>query len=130
MTDTLFTIHSYVRYIVLLAGVGAIVTAVIGWGTAGLPPRAERALSGTFVGLLDVQVVIGLLLLLTGFPFYGALTGHLFMMVLAAAAAHGASVMARRREPARSGSPVRTIGFALSLLLIAAGIMAIQRSII
>jgi hypothetical protein len=52
------------------------------------------------------------------------------MMLLAAAAAHGASVMARRREPARSGSPVRTIGFTLSLLLIAAGIMAIQRSII
>jgi hypothetical protein len=130
VTDTVFTIHSWVRYLVLLAGLGAIVTAVIGWGTAGLPPRAERALSGAFVGLLDVQVVIGVLLLLTGFPFYGALAGHLFMMLLAAAAAHGASVMARRREPARSGSPVRTIGFTLSLLLIAAGIMAIQRSII
>jgi heme A synthase len=130
VTETVFTIHSYVRYLVLLAGLGAIVTAIIGWGTAGLPPRAERALSGAFVGLLDLQVVLGVLVLVTGFPFYGALTGHLFMMVLAAAAAHGGSVMARRREPARSGSPMRTIGFALALLLIVGGIMAIQRSII
>lgn len=130
MTDTVFTIHSYVRYLVLLAGVGAIVTAALGWSTAGLPPRAERALAGAFVGLLDLQIVLGVVLLLSGFPFYGALTGHLFMMIIAAAAAHGASVLARRREPARSGSPVRTIGFALALLLIAGGIMAIQRSIV
>lgn len=130
MTETIFTIHSWVRYLVLLAGAGAIVTAIIGWGTAGLPPRAERASARAFVGLLDLQVVLGVLLLLTGFPFYGALTGHLFMMLLAAASAHGAAVMARRREPARSGSPIRTIGFLLSLLFIAGGIMAIQRSIL
>ena len=130
MTETVFTIHSYVRYLVLLAGVGAIVTAIMGWSRAGLPPRAERALSGAFVGLLDLQVVLGVLLLLTGFPFYGQLAGHLFMMLLAAAAAHGTQVMARRREPARSGSPVRTGGFVLAMLLIVAGIMAIQRSII
>lgn len=128
--DTVFTIHSYVRYLVLLAGAGAVITALIGWRSAGLPPRAERALSGAFVGLLDLQVVLGVLLLLTGFPFYGALTGHLFMMLIAAAAAHGTSVMARRREPARSGSPVRTIGFLLAMLLIVGGIMAIQRSIV
>lgn len=130
MTETVFTIHSYVRYLVLLAGVGALITAIIGWGTAGLPPRAERALAGTFVGLLDLQVVLGVLLLLTGFAFYGALTGHLVMMVLAAAVAHAASVVARRREPDRSGSPVRAIGFLLALLFIAGGIMAIQRSIL
>jgi len=130
VTETVFTIHSYVRYLVLLAGVGAIVTAIMGWSSAGLPPRAERALSGAFVGLLDLQVVLGVLLLLTGFPFYGQLAGHLFMMLLAAAAAHGTQVMARRREPARSGSPVRTGGFVLAMLLIVAGIMAIQRSII
>jgi hypothetical protein len=115
---------------VLFAGVGAIVTAVLGWGTAGVPPRAERALASAFAGLLDLQIVVGLLLLLTGFEFYGALAGHLFMMLLAGACAHGASIMARRREPARSGSPVRTIGFALALLFIVGGIMSIQRSII
>jgi heme A synthase len=130
VTETVFTIHSYVRYLVLLAGVGALATAVLGWRSAGLPPRAERALAGAFVGLLDLQVVIGVLLLLTGFAFYAALTGHLVMMVLAAATAHVASVMARRREPARSGSPVRTLGFMLALLFIVGGIMAIQRSII
>lgn len=130
MTETVFTIHSYVRYLVLLAGVGAIVVALLGWRKAGAPLRAERALSGAFVGLLDLQVLLGLLLLLTGFQFYGQLMGHLFMMVLAAAAAHIGSVVARRREPARSGSAARLIAFTLALVLIMGGIMAIQRSII
>ncbi|HEX6306604.1 MAG TPA: hypothetical protein VFZ69_00380 [Longimicrobiales bacterium] len=130
MTDTLFTIHSYVRYLVLLAGVGALVAAALGWRRAGLPPRAERALSASFVAFLDLQVALGVLLLLSGFTYYAALTGHLVMMVLAAAAAHTASVMARRREPARSGSPVRVIGFLLALVFIVGGIMAIQRSIL
>jgi heme A synthase len=130
VTETVFAIHSYVRYLVLLAGVGALVTAIIGWGRAGLPPRVERALAGAFIGLLDLQVVLGVLLLLTGFAFYAALIGHLVMMVLAAAAAHVASVMAGRREPERSGSPVRAIGFVLAFIFIVGGIMAIQRSII
>src|SRR5690606_8674215 len=105
-------------YLVLLTGAGAMITAVIGWSMVGLPPRAERSLAAAFVGLLDVQVVLGVVLLLSGFPFYGALAGQLLMMLLAAAAAHGASVMARRREPQRSGSPVRAIGFMLALMLI------------
>lgn len=130
MTETVFTIHSYVRYLVLLAAIGAIITALLGWRTAGLPPRAERALSGAFVGLLDLQIVLGLLLLLTGFQFYGQLMGHLFMMLLAAAAAHIGSVLARRREPERSGSPARLIGFMLALILIIGGIMAIGRSVV
>lgn len=130
MTETVFTIHSYIRYLVLFAGVGAVITALLGWGRAGLPPRAERALAGAFAGLLDLQIVLGVLLLLTGFPFYGALTGHLFMMLLAAACVHGASVLARKREPERSGSTVRALGFALALLFIVGGIMAIQRSVI
>ncbi|HEX6135168.1 MAG TPA: hypothetical protein VFZ24_14465 [Longimicrobiales bacterium] len=130
MTDTLFTIHSFVRYLALLAGVGAVVTALLGWRRAGLPPRAERALAGAFVGFLDLQVVLGVLLLVSGFQFYGALIGHLVMMVLAAATAHVASAMARRREPARSGSSVRALGFLLALVFIVGGIMAIQRSIL
>ena len=130
MADTLFSIHSFVRYFVLLAGAGAIITAALGWRTAGLPPRAERALGAAFVGFLDLQVLLGVLLLVSGFPFYGALTGHIFMMLLAAGAAHAGSVIARRREPARSGSPVRFAGFLLAVLFIIGGIMAIQRPII
>jgi hypothetical protein len=129
LADALFTLHSLLRYLVLLAALGAIILAAAGWRRPGLPPRAERPLAGAFVGLLDLQVVLGVILL-TQWPFYGALIGHITMMVLAAAAAHVASLMARRRTTDASASGVRLAGFTLALVLVIGGIMAIQRSVI
>lgn len=129
MADTLFAVHSLTRYLVLLAALGAIILAGAGWRRPGLPPRAERALAGTFVGLLDLQVVLGVILL-TQWPFYGQLIGHIVMMVLAAATAHVTSIMARRRPTEAAGSGVRLAGFGITLVLIVGGIMAIQRPII
>lgn len=129
MAETLFTLHSLLRYLVLLAAVGAIIMAAAGWRRPGLPPRLERPLAGAFVGLLDLQVVLGVVLL-TQWPFYGQLIGHIVMMVLAAASAHVTSILARRRPTESAGSGVRLAGFALTLVLVVGGIMAIQRPII
>ena len=124
MAETLFNVHSLTRYLVLLAAVGAIVLSAAGWRRPGLPPRAERSLGAAFIGLLDLQVVLGVILL-TQWPFYGQLMGHIVMMVLAAAAAHITSIMARRKPSEAAGSGVRAIGFLVTLVLIVGGIMAL-----
>ena len=129
MADTLFTLHSLLRYLVLLSALGAIITAAAGWRRPGLPPRLERVLASAFVGLLDLQVALGVILL-TQRPFYSQLIGHIVMMVLAAAAAHVTSIRARRRPSEAAGSGVRLAGFVLALVLIIGGIMAIQRPIV
>lgn len=130
MAEILHTVHSMVRYLVLLAGVLAIVTATVGWGRGGAEVRrAERSAMGAFAGLLDLQVLLGLLLLIF-WPFYPMLIGHIAMMVVAAVVAHGGSVVARRRGAGRSGSSIRAIAAALALLLIVGGIMAIQRPLL
>ncbi|MEX0906790.1 MAG: hypothetical protein WD054_00560 [Gemmatimonadota bacterium] len=122
--------HSGVRYLVLLGALAALAAAAAGWRRGGVDmSKAERGTMAAFVGLVDVQVLIGIALLLN-WQFYGQLMGHIMMMVLAAAAAHGGSIMAKRRAPDRSGSGVRVATVVATLVLIVGGILAIQRPIL
>jgi hypothetical protein len=128
--EILHTLHWGLRYLVLLAAVVAAVLAVLGWRRSeATSSGAERGAMAAFVGLLDVQVLLGLLLLLS-WPYYPALIGHIMMMVLAAAVAHVGSIMARRRGPTGSGSPVRLVAVAVALVLVVGGIMAIQKPVL
>lgn len=145
MTEFLHGLHSGLRYLVLLAGVAALVVAALGWfrrDEAAAPNpgehagasaardagRAGRVTMGIFVGLLDTQVLVGVILLFV-WPFYPQLIGHISMMVLAAAAAHAGSVIARRRTAGRSAAAVRLAAIGITLVLIVGGILAIERPI-
>lgn len=124
----LYHAHSGLRYLVLLAGVAALL--VLAYGViARKPVGAGRGLSLAFTGLLDLQIVLGLVLVAGGM-FYGALMGHLTMMLLAGVAAHVASVLARRAADERRAATLRLAGVAVALLLIVGGIMAIGRSLV
>ncbi|HVG43764.1 MAG TPA: hypothetical protein VM890_03510 [Longimicrobium sp.] len=127
MIDALFHAHSGLRYLVLLAAVVALVVQAM--GVFGRRPyeRPSRISMAAFTGLLDLQVVLGIALVALG-CFYGALMGHLMMMVLAAAAAHGCSVFARKQADGRRAHTVALVGVVLALLLIVGGIGAIGRS--
>jgi len=127
MIDTLFHAHSGLRFLVLLAAVVALVVQAM--GVFGRRPyeRPSRISIAAFTGLLDLQIVLGIALVALG-CFYGALMGHLMMMVLAAAAAHGCSVFARKQADGRRAHTVALVGVVLALLLMVGGIGAIGRS--
>lgn len=127
MENMLFHAHSGVRYLVLLAGLIALVMATVGVvRREGGPARAERTSMTAFVGLLDLQLLLGVVLLIV-WPFYGALIGHIVMMVAAAAIAHMGSVIARRRA---HGSTIRLAAVAAALFVIVGGILAIGRPVV
>jgi hypothetical protein len=130
MGEFLYTVHWALRYLVLLAGVATLALAAMNWArTDAASLRTQRAAMAAFIGLLDLQVILGVILLVV-WTYYPALIGHIMMMVLAAAAAHAGGIVARRREPARPGAPVRLAATLAALLLIVGGIMAIQRPVI
>jgi hypothetical protein len=116
----LWMAHSGIRYLVLLAGAVALVMSLM----KGQDANARKAM-GAFVGAVDVQVLLGLLLIMQ-IPFYGALMGHIALMFAAVFAAHGFSVAAKKKD---EGGMLRVIGIVVTLLLIAGGIMAIGRPI-
>lgn len=127
MQNMLFQAHSGLRFLVLLAG--AIAAAVLLWGWRSGRPFAgqSRAATAVFGAVLDLQIMLGIILVLTR-PFYGALIGHLVMMVGAAIAAHAMLVYARKLTDVRRAHLVAFAGIVLALLLIVGGILSIRPS--
>ena len=123
----LFMAHSGVRYLVLLAAVAALVYLL---GSLRKPSdRRASTVMAVFTGLLDLQVLLGLLNL-TQVPFYAALSGHIVMMFGAAVVAHGFAISHRNRAPERQSNGFLLIGVVVTLVLLLGGILAIGRPII
>jgi len=118
----LFYAHSGLRYLVLLAGVAAVVYLIAGIARGADFDKLAKILSGAYVGFLDVQVLLGILLWLT-VPTYGALYGHMVMMLLAVTTGHMTTIVNKRRE--QPSCAVALAGVAISLILIVGGIMSI-----
>ncbi|CAN5465493.1 hypothetical protein BH24GEM3_BH24GEM3_06550 [soil metagenome] len=129
MNSFLFHAHSGLRYLVLLAGTVAALYFAFAWITRRPPDRAARVVMGVFAGVLDLQVLLGILLVITGI-FYPALIGHIVMMLVAVAFAHGFSVASRRATSGRRSSGLALGGVLLAMGAIISGILAIGRTVL
>lgn len=123
--DALFAAHSGTRYLVLLAGLIALLW--FAWGAATKRPFSgpARAMFAVFVGLLDLQGLMGIVLLIGGHRPQ-AIWGHVACMVLALIFAH--FVKKSTRQGMGYGRPL--LGVAGTLALIVVGILAIGRAIV
>ncbi|HSU96237.1 MAG TPA: hypothetical protein VLI40_03355 [Gemmatimonadaceae bacterium] len=126
--NLLFSAHSGLRYIVLLAGVAALAALAYSVAT-GRSMRPARIMSNSFAGLLDLEVVLGIALVMGGI-FPDAVTGHLMLMLLAAIVTHAAIVVGQQSSSERRELGIRLGGIVLALVIIFAGIMAIGQSIL
>ena len=126
MEAMLFQAHSGVRYLVLLAGVAALIAAIIAASRDG--KGADATLIRIFVGVLDLQATLGIILLIM-WTFYGQLIGHIVLMIAAVAIAHIGAARAKKQTVAVAASRMRAITVAVSLLAIVAAIMSIGRPI-
>jgi hypothetical protein len=124
----LYHAHSGLRYLVLLAGVVALLVFAYGLITRR-PVRGASALTATFTGLLDLQLLLGFGLFFGGIV-YDALMGHMVMMILAAIAANGSAILAPRARTERQELVMRMAGVVIALVCIVIGILAIGRSVL
>jgi uncharacterized membrane protein YphA (DoxX/SURF4 family) len=123
--DALFAAHSGTRYLVLAAGAIALLWFVWGLATNRAFSRPAPAIFAVFVGLLDLQALMGIVLLIGGHRPPGV-WGHVALMILAVTLAHSMKKSARRS--AGYGRPL--LGVAGALALIVVGILAIGRPIV
>ncbi len=126
MMPMVFYTHSGVRYLVLLAAIAAVVYLLVGMFRGGPFDKLAKILTGAYVGMLDVQVLTGIVLYLM-IPSYPQLMGHVVMMLAAVSVGHGANIVNKRRDEPSWG--VALGGVVVSLILIVGGIMAIGRPI-
>jgi hypothetical protein len=126
--NALYHAHSGLRYLVLLAGLLALLVFAYGLITHR-PVRGAPGFTAAFTGLLDLQLVLGFGLFLGGIV-YDALMGHIVMMILAAVAANGAAILAPRAANERQELVMRIAGVVIALACIVIGILAIGRSVL
>lgn len=124
----LYQAHSVLRYLVLLAGVVALLAFAYGLITRR-HVCGTSAFTAAFTGLLDLQILLGFGLFFGGI-FYDAVLGHMVMMILAAIAANGSAILAPRATTERQELVMRIAGVIIALACIVIGIMAIGRSVL
>lgn len=124
--NILFHAHSGLRYLVLLVGLVALAYFVSGLATKRPVTKGVRVLGAIFSGLLDLQMLLGLIMVLMG-RYYPALIGHMVLMVLAIGVTHALLSINRKRPT--PGYLLPTIAVASALVLIVGGIMAIGRGV-
>lgn len=126
--SVLFHAHSGLRYLVLLVAFAAVVWFLWGWLARRPLDRPGRVVMAVYVGLVDLQVLIGLVLFFGGRRPPGIL-GHLALGILAAVVLHLASALGRRQPAAaRHGLPLA--GVLLATTLIVAAILAIRDAVL
>jgi len=135
MYDAALHAHSWLRWFVLLVGLVAIARAIVGRSSGRPWDRADDRLGAAFVGLLDLQLLIGLVLYFALSPITkegmrdigGAManTGlrfwtieHPFGMIVAIALAHIGRTRIRKTTDAARRHRTALIFFTLALIVI------------
>lgn len=124
-----FAMHSGNRYLVLLAGVLAVSYALVGMAARRPFDRGGLVLLRIFAGLVDLQIVLGIITLITR-TYFPALIGHIILMVAAAAVLHMGTVRLKKLPAGQRRYGMLLATAAVSLALIVGGILAIQRPLI
>lgn len=120
--DIVSLVHSLVRFVILVLALVGIVKALLSLAQKSAPAQLDQTLAAAFLGLYDLQVLIGLLIILLG-----GLTNviHPIVMFVGVALAHGLQAMTKRAEGANA--PLYRLAFYIApLLVILVGLSAIS----
>mgnify|MGYP001443661188 CR=1 FL=1 len=122
---TLITIHGEFRWLVVLAAVVVIIKFLIGWLGKREYASLDRTLLMVYTILLDINVLMGLIILFFGGGFTGPRLEHATTMILAALAAHMTAVW---RKSTNSTLKYRNqlLMVILSVLLVIFGVIRLR----
>jgi hypothetical protein len=135
MYETLLVLHSLLRWLVLIAGLGAVIQSWAGWLGGRSFSGVARSLGLFFVIGLDMQFLVGFVLYLFASPFtraafsdFGAAmrdpalrffaVEHVVMAVLAIALAHIGHRRAKRPVSDLARHRTRAIFFTIALVIL------------
>ena len=135
----LLVAHNLIRWLVLIAGIIALVSAFGGWSGRKPMTAGVRRWGALFVATLDLQLLIGLILYFVASPITKAAfqnmavamkdhemrfftVEHTTYMLIAIIAAHVGSFLSRKGRTDLRKYRGAVIGYGISLLVILAGI--------
>ena len=114
-------IHSIVRFLILLAAIVGVVKALIGLAQRGKADQMDQTIASVFVGLYDLQALLGILIILLGGLSQAI---HPIIMIIGLVVAHGLQTMVKRADG--SMAAMYRLGlYIIPLLIILAGLATI-----
>lgn len=125
--NILLTVHSSLRWLILLVAVIAIGKFFIGWLRRSQFMGMDRGLMAGFSGLMDLQATVGIILLLwggvagLGFPRYRL--EHGLIMIIAAVVTHFSARWKEADDPVRFRNHLFLIVASLVLVLIGISVL-------
>lgn len=123
----LMTIHGEIRWLVALAALVVIVKFLMGWLGKREYTSLDRTLLTVLTISLDVNVLLGLILLIFGGGFSGPRLEHATTMLLAAIAAHMTAIWRRSTDsPTKYRNQLLLVLLALALVFM--GVIRLQGS--
>lgn len=120
----LLTLHGEIRWLVAIVGVIALIKFVIGWLRREEYKPIDRGLMSGFAGVMDINVLLGLILLFS-LGLAGNRIEHATTMILAAVAAHS-SMLWRKSPDAVKKFRNNFFAVLIALLLVFIGVMRLR----
>jgi hypothetical protein len=127
MLSILLGTHSLVRWIIVAVSLIALVWFVLVWLRGMRNERAYRGLMAAFSGLIDLQVLLGVIYILwsgfagAGFPRYRL--EHAVTMIVAAVVAHQSMRWRNANAPIRARNNAALIALVLVLVFIGVSLL-------
>lgn len=121
----LMRVHGDIRWLVAIVAAAVVIKFLIGWLGKKQYAPLDKTLLLVYTILMDINVLLGLILLFFAGGFSGTRLEHATTMVLAAIAAHMTAVW---RKSTDSSTKYRNqlLMVALSLLLVVMGVIRLR----
>ncbi|MCC7438869.1 MAG: hypothetical protein IT211_10290 [Armatimonadetes bacterium] len=129
--DFVFTLHSHTRWLVAIAAVVAIVKLAITAMQGKEYGKGDRIVTSAFVGMLDLQMAIGLVLLVwrlvAGMTISRFVWEHFATMLIAISIAHIMNTRAQTKTAPGTRARVMLLTFLGVAVLVYVGIMRLPQ---
>jgi len=123
----LLHLHSGLRYLVLLAGLAAIVYALRGVALKQPHDTTMKRLAITFRSFMDVTLFSGIVMVTVGYNFNANAGMHVVLMLLATVVSHVVpAVMRKRKQQERTLTPY-AVATVVVLALVIVGTLSLGR---
>ncbi len=118
------TLHSIVRWLVVIVAVIAVVRYALVMAGKAQPSGMDRGLMSGYTGLLDLNVLLGLILII-GLGFTTQRIEHAVTNIIAVVVAHFFSQRGKKIEDAKLKARTNLLGVVISILIIVVGVALI-----
>lgn len=123
--NTLILIHGTIRWLVALVAIIGIVKFALGWLQQMPYKSMDRGLMSGYVGLLDLNLLLGLIILIFGGGFNRPRIEHTGIMLVAIVIAHSSAAW-RKSDDAQKKFRNNLIVVIVSLVLIFMGVVGLR----